>query len=191
MTNDRRTRRTQKLLKDAFIKLLSEKKLNEITVKELCDMADINRGTFYLHYQDIYDLKRKLEDEIYQQLLDIVDACPANIDEDTSYTLFIDLFRFVERHSSLLKVFLGPNGDISFLRNMQTLFKDRYLNIILHGETSSKTANLDYTYSFIASGFTGLVETWLNEENPTPLEELAKLTSKMLYDGLPSLVSYF
>ena len=53
MESDRRTRRTKKLLTDAFLELLSSKKLNEITIKELCDKADINRGTFYLHYQDM------------------------------------------------------------------------------------------------------------------------------------------
>ena len=64
MEKDRRTRRTKKLLTEAFIELLSVKKLNEITVKELCDKADVNRGTFYLHYQDIYDLKRQIETDL-------------------------------------------------------------------------------------------------------------------------------
>ena len=54
MELDRRTKRTKKLLTDAFITLLSTKNLNEITIKELCDTADINRGTFYLHYQDLF-----------------------------------------------------------------------------------------------------------------------------------------
>ena len=56
MENDRRTKRTKLLLKNAFTELLSMKTLNEISVKELCELADINRGTFCLHYQDIYDL---------------------------------------------------------------------------------------------------------------------------------------
>lgn len=189
MENDRRTRRTKKLLKEAFIELLSQKKLNEITVKELCDLADINRGTFYLHYQDIYDLKQQLENEIYQQLNEIVDACPTVIDVTTSNRLFLDLFRFVEKHSALLKAFLGPNGDISFLRKMQTLFKERYLNITLRGKNPCKATNADFSYSFVASGFTGLVESWLNEEQRTPVEEMAKLTTKMVYTGLPSLFS--
>lgn len=187
MENDRRTRRTKKLLKEAFIELLSKKKLNEITVKELCDLADINRGTFYLHYQDIYDLKQQLENEIYQQLNDIVDTCPSVIDAATSNALFLDLFRFVDRHSELLKAFLGPNGDISFLRTMQTLFKERYLNIILKRTNSGSATNIDYSYSFVASGFTGLVESWLNDEQQTSIEEMAKLTTKMVYTGLPSL----
>ena len=79
MENDRRTKRTKLLLKNAFTELLSMKTLNEISVKELCELADINRGTFYLHYQDIYDLKQNLENELYEQILNIANAAPINI----------------------------------------------------------------------------------------------------------------
>ena len=190
MENDRRTKRTKLLLKNAFTELLSMKTLNEISVKELCELADINRGTFYLHYQDIYDLKQNLENELYEQILNIANVAPRNIDEDTSYTFFLEMFRSVEKQKPLLKAFLGPNGDISFLRQIQTLFKEQYLSILLHGKEAKNLADLDYSYNFIASGFIGLVESWIYEETPTPAEEMAKLISKIVFDGLPSLVNF-
>ena len=52
---DRRVRRTRKILTQALTELLQQKQVNEITVKELTDLADMNRGTFYLYYKDIFD----------------------------------------------------------------------------------------------------------------------------------------
>ncbi|MBQ8279256.1 MAG: TetR family transcriptional regulator C-terminal domain-containing protein [Roseburia sp.] len=190
MTKDRRTKRTEALLRNAFINLLSGKKLNEITVKELCDIADINRGTFYLHYADVYDLKQKLENETCLQLEAIVTECKPPRNADDAYTLFLMLFCFAEKNALFFKTFLGPNGDIAFLKKMQILFKERYLEIILQGKQPHNIANLDYSYNFIASGFTGLVENWLTNENPPSKEEMARLTTKIIYDDLPSLMSF-
>lgn len=61
-TVDRRVRKTKKQLRECLTRLLKEKKVQDITVRELTDMADLNRGTFYLHYRDVFDLleKRKM-----------------------------------------------------------------------------------------------------------------------------------
>ncbi|MEG1931694.1 MAG: TetR/AcrR family transcriptional regulator, partial [Pygmaiobacter sp.] len=66
---DRRIRKTRRILRQS---LMSEKKLREITVKELCDVADVNRGTFYSHYSDVYDLFEKIEDAIFEELSDVL-----------------------------------------------------------------------------------------------------------------------
>ena len=61
MAEDRRVRKTKKAICDVFCELTKDKKLNEITIKELCAKADINKSTFYLHYRDIYDLAEMIE----------------------------------------------------------------------------------------------------------------------------------
>ena len=65
---DRRIRRTKRLLIQALTKLMQQKQVNEITVKELTDLADINRGTFYLYYKDIFDMLEKIENELFGKL---------------------------------------------------------------------------------------------------------------------------
>ena len=65
---DRRVRRTRKLLTQALTDLMQRKQVNEITVKELTDAADMNRGTFYLYYKDIFDMIEKVEDQIFNKL---------------------------------------------------------------------------------------------------------------------------
>ena len=188
MESDRRTRRTKKLLTDAFLELLSSKKLNEITIKELCDKADINRGTFYLHYQDIYDLKQQIETELYEELAKLIFPITTMKDLD-SYQLFYDLFTFTKRNERLFTTLLGPNGDISFLTDLKTLFKQYYLSPILEEQYRSYAKNIEYAYDFVSAGFAELVTRWLIAEQPDSIEDMAKLTSKMVFDGLPALIS--
>ena len=190
MENDRRARRTKTLLKNAYIELLQEKKFTEISVKELCELADINRGTFYLHYNDIYDLKTQLEDDIMNQLEELVLSHASLNTSDDTYQLFLQLFQFTEKNQLYFSAFLGENGDISYFKRMQGMFKDLYLGLLLQGKTPSNSTNLDYSYNFIASGFTGLIENWLsNSKRPAP-EEMAILVNRILYEGLPSLLSF-
>jgi len=188
MEQDRRTRRTKKLLTEAFVELLAQKKLNEITIKELCEKADINRGTFYLHYQDIYDLKRQIEADIYEELAGLIVPFP-NVKDLDSYQLFYNMFSFTKKNADLFNALLGPNGDISFLTNLNTLFKQYYLSPLMQGQPIAYTRNIEYAYNFVSAGFTGLVTSWLTSNDNCSIEEMAKLTSKMVFDGLPALLS--
>lgn len=67
---DLRVERTKRNIKKAFLKLRAEKPLEKITVKELAELAYINKATFYCHYQDIYDLSEKLEDEVINSIME-------------------------------------------------------------------------------------------------------------------------
>ena len=69
---DRRVRKTKSLLLQCLLQLMEEKDVKDISVKELADLADINRGTFYLHYSDIYDMLSKVEDELFVEFENIL-----------------------------------------------------------------------------------------------------------------------
>ena len=60
---DARVRYTKKVLREALFKCLKEKAIKEITIKEICDLAEVNRATFYKHYRDCYDIVREIEEE--------------------------------------------------------------------------------------------------------------------------------
>ena len=74
---DKRIEKTQKAIKEAFIKLRTKKSLEKITVKELCEVAYINKSTFYSHYEDIYALSDALE---YELVLSIISSIPSDLD---------------------------------------------------------------------------------------------------------------
>lgn len=67
---DLRIERTKRNIKEAFLKLRKEKPLEKITVKELAELAFINKATFYSHYRDIYDLSEQLENEAVESIIE-------------------------------------------------------------------------------------------------------------------------
>ncbi|MDN6618009.1 MAG: TetR/AcrR family transcriptional regulator, partial [Enterococcus sp.] len=70
---DRRTIKTRTAIKSAFLAILKEKSINKITISELSEKANIGRGTFYLHYHDLYDLYESIEQDLYAELVEIFD----------------------------------------------------------------------------------------------------------------------
>ena len=70
--DDRRVRMTRRLIKDSFLTLLRQKNIAKVTVKDICLGADINRATFYAHYEDVYDLLHKMEDELTENICTIL-----------------------------------------------------------------------------------------------------------------------
>ena len=70
---DKRTEKTRHSIYNAFIEMRSKKALERISVKELCELADINKSTFYAHYLDIYDLSDKIESEITAEIMKEID----------------------------------------------------------------------------------------------------------------------
>ena len=113
-STDRRVRKTKKQLRLALMELLAEKSAKSISVRELTERADINRGTFYIHYRDVGDLLQRLEDEMADRLTAL---CKDHKPEDSTWEQFPflrDLYRFILDNADLCRVLLGPNGDIAY-----------------------------------------------------------------------------
>ena len=70
---DLRVKKTKNSIINAFLKLRAKKSLERITVKELSDLAEINKATFYLHYKDIYDLSETLENELFERVFNNIE----------------------------------------------------------------------------------------------------------------------
>ena len=111
---DRRIKRTRYLLVHALTSLMLKKSIKDITVKELCESVDINRGTFYLHYKDIYDMLEQTEQELLEQFEQVFKNYHPDHTPDFPYPLFVEIFQIIDQNSDLCCALLSPNGDISF-----------------------------------------------------------------------------
>lgn len=182
---DRRIRRTEGLLLQGLIQLMEMKDIKDISVKELSDLADINRGTFYLHYSDIYDMLMQIEDALFMEFNAILDRT-LNCDSPilTPQATLSDIFSFLDRHRDLAKVMMGPHGDLAFVNRLKNLVKDRISNIL-----NLKQAAYDYAYieAFTVSGCIGVIETWLTQSSPRTPQEAATICSDLLMKGLSLL----
>ena len=119
-TVDRRIRRTRKVLKECLTKLLKEKKIQEITVRELTEMADINRGTFYLHYRDVFDLMEQIEQELIDEAEEILTRYHTSDVVAKPSLLLSELFRIVRENADIAVILVGENGDLNFVNRGST-----------------------------------------------------------------------
>ena len=156
---DRRIKRTRYLLVHALTSLMLKKSIKDITVKELCESVDINRGTFYLHYKDIYDMLEQTEQELLEQFEQVFKNYHPDHTPDFPYPLFVEIFQIIDQNSNLCCALLSPNGDISY----------------------------EYFSNFLVSGCSGLIESWLAHGKKETPEEMARLISKLISTGMKSV----
>lgn len=182
---DRRIRKTKRQLRIALMELMAEKNVKSISVRELAERADINRGTFYIHYKDVADLLQQLEDEMAERLIQV---CKSNAFHDSKQHVSLpylrNLYDFILENADLCNVLLGINGDHAYNERICGILRDYFLYDFLSMFYPDDKARLDYFCSFIVAGNLNLALTWLrNGAKETP-EEMAKLAGDFIMNGV-------
>ena len=180
---DRRVRRTKKLLTQALTQLLQEKQINEITVKELTDLADMNRGTFYLYYKDMFDMLEKIEDGMFEALDAIVSLHEHDDVSQQTKPILLDLFRFIEDNQEMCRVLLSPHGDMNFLHRLNEVVREKCLKAWPVIRKEKGEADFDYHYSFVVFGCAGIIRAWVNRNCPESAEKMAEMAYGMILRG--------
>lgn len=178
--NDRRVRRTKRLLTKSLTMLMKEKKINKITVKELTDLADVNRSTFYLYYKDIYDMVEKIENEMFEDFttqLNKLYLSEAN--KDNTLSFFIYVFEFIKENSDMCKILLGQDGDYNFLNK----FKQAIIACqppIMHSLGGLEGR---YFMPFAISGCIGAIQQWLEDDMNISSKEMSNFLMDLISEG--------
>ena len=121
MGNDHRTRVTKILIRKAFTDLLKKKPIQSISIKELCEAAQINRGTFYTHYADIYDLLEKMEEEMMEDFQKALEPLLSMEPEGlTPVKITTGIFQCLKENADICTVTLGDFGDKEFACRLKT-----------------------------------------------------------------------
>lgn len=184
--DDRRVKYTKMVLKESFIKLLEIKKISQISIKEICENADINRATFYAHYNDQYDLLRKIENE----LLDNINAHLSEYNQKNngknSVLLAEKIFDYVKENAKLCKLLLSVDGDFSFQKKVMMLVYNQIITELTDDHKITKE-DAEYVYSFTITGCVGIVQKWLDEDMKKSAHYMAEMVIKLTV-GLISLL---
>ena len=180
---DRRVRRTKKLLSQGLIELMQHKQVKDITVRELADLVDVNRGTFYLYYRDIFDLLEQLEEELFEQLNAVILSHKGEPVLTHIRPVLVYVFRIVAENKEICRVLLSDNGDIKFLQKLSDVIQEKLRTEWLHGSVHNE-AEFEYRYAFGALGFVGLLRTWLHRDCAESAEGMAVLADSLIRQGI-------
>ncbi len=177
-----RVMETKERIRDAFFELYNTKKIEKISIKEITDKAQLNRGTFYVYYKDIYDLLEKAEDELAGELVVKIKEIITRIIRDESIDPFLPPLEFYQNYSKFLRVLLGENGDPKFIYKMKAILK-RTLRDLLKKENIPNVENMEYVMEYISSAQIGIISFWLKNDMTLPINELGNMIKAITLHG--------
>ena len=180
----RRVLYTRNALRDAFIDLITEQPLSDITVTDICARADINRSTFYLHYRDVDALLVEIENNIIDHIEQEFSRAPhEHVFEEL--VAFLKLLQQTPRIPKLLYALTGEQGDPRFIRRLQQLLFNAFQQgwDLLMPESSRSYKFLIYSYTL--PGVISLLSSWLRGDAPDmTAEQTVELLHTLITHGM-------
>ena len=184
---DRRVLRTKKNIRQAFLHLLSEKSLSQITVKELSDLADINRKTFYMYYSNIEEILSELEDELVLKLVHVFEKELFQKEMFDSYSFFENLNRTIQEDIGLYRI-LNHSDLLPHLiqRAKNALIEVFFRKYNISADSDNERYILYAEYA--ASGILSMYTKWFSRDFHMSLEELTRTAAEITLYGLQHLL---
>ena len=170
---DRRAKMTHELLKQSLIELMKDRPIHEISIKKICETADVNRSTFYHHYDSQYELFNDILNDVGNDITEIVKK--HNASPDWMNHILIDAFTYIENRRDMFLVLLSENSGFSIGETL-TLYVERFIN--MSSEPSNEIVN--YCTQFATAGMTSVVWKWLNHEERMSAKELGTMIATLL-----------
>ncbi len=184
---DRRVKRTKRVLREHLFLMLETKSIDEITVKELTEKADVNRSTFYFYYKDIDDMMIQIQNDIFEVFYENVIAPQASfitMDDFTDYLLRFLLF--CKEYEDICK-FVVSNDPKNFLA------KKIKVSLLEHVPDSHKIFPEDdpkrYLTCFAVSAMWQTIIQWMYDEMKVPPEEMASFLAQAYFHGGRTILS--
>lgn len=150
---DARVRYTRRVLKESFLTLLREKPVNKITVKEVCELAELNRATFYAHYSDCFALMESIE----QELIDEFERSLKLIDSFEVRSLIEAIYSMVEQNKESCTVLIFKGASPSILGRMITLAREESIRSWRKQLLHASDEELEMLYTHLSNGLMNVV----------------------------------
>lgn len=179
-------------IRKTFIELLNTKGFDNLTVSDIARGSDINRGTFYLHYVDKYDLMEKLEMEIIYDLKQIMllDNDITSIDQNKPidlipYNRIVNALHYIKDDFSFIAALSGKGGDHNFPGLIKDVLKETIqakINTFDHFQFSRKDIPEEYAIEILLSGIVAIILVWIHKggiESPEEIGRMIELTKSL------------
>jgi AcrR family transcriptional regulator len=178
----RKTRYTRMVIGNSLIELMKRRPVTDITIKEICDLADVSRPTFYAHYRDQYDLLQSIEDEIIAYFENDVFVRNTKKQGKREIALMLEnVLQYIESNSNSVQVLLSENGDIGFQRKIFSRFVKHIHYMMKNYSEKASGEEKNECYSiYTVSGMIAIVHHWLKTSMKIPRHELARMIVELM-----------
>jgi len=175
---------TRKCLIDTFFSLYRENPIEKITVKKITELSGYNRSTFYVYFQDVYDLLEYSENQLVNHICTILMDTPA---EEAMFTtnFFRTFTEIINTHSYFSVIIQKSSERSSFTSKMSEQLTELFL---LKYHVSKDEREIFYALNFHISGMIALLGLWFNDQNKISVESLGDMINTYLHKGLFTLL---
>ncbi len=190
---DRRRAYSINQIREAFLELLKKKTLEEITIGELCEKADVNRSTFYRNYTDIYALMESLVDECFQDLfVDPVAKAGLSGDfEASGYQFILEVCKTTEKKKSLYQQMLYGKASTTLSEKLTDAMFALYHDAHVRASGLRPSEETVLYYRYLASGMIGMWMQWLKDDCRIPKEKVASACKGLISSFFAELERHF
>lgn len=169
--NNKRYKISSEKIETTFLTLILNHKYEDISISQICELANINRSTFYAHYDDINDLIIQIESKFAKGMASIF-----NFGLRQTHEAFIEMFTFVKENKYFYKAFLS----IPYQTFAETNTKSNVLSTLKENKVpiAKDEIELFYRASFFGAGIKELCRIWLERYCKESPEQMARLLLK-------------
>lgn len=184
---DRRVRKTKKQLRMALTTLMMERGAGDITVREIAELADVNRGTFYAHYRDVNDLLTQLEQNVFDRLEEISVSNRSRSGGDALEAYLTDVMTLCRDSADIYRALVIRNNDMAFQQKLLEELKNHYLRSFISRSSKAGAREQELFCSFAVQGMLSLTNSWMESGLRETPEEIAGFGSRFILRGLEAL----
>jgi len=187
---DRRIIRTKVAIREALVALIDKKGFEAMTIREITQRANINRGTFYSHYQDKFDLLEQTETDIIQEIQAIIlkadSLSLANFHlTQQPLPVMVQMFEYFQENAALMRAILVVKGNLSFQIKLRKAIEENLSKIGFFEGINSQNFLLpsEYIITYVIAAHLGVVQMWLKKGCIEAPREMALILSKLSLEG--------
>ena len=175
-SKDKRIINTENALRKSLLALMKKHPIAGITTTELCRHANINRNTFYSHYDSPLQLLECMEEEMYQEFISMVKNLTQ---QDNMISALTQICQLAYKNRDLYITVLSENGDPRFMKRAIGVTHDF---MVLYWKNSNPTLSndqLEMLYAFLLGGNISVIGDWAKSGMEQPPEKIALFMDKM------------
>lgn len=181
---DRRIIRTKTAIREAFFALIEEMPADKISVRELCERANINRSSFYDHYLDYPDFLESIEREFAQKMFEQYDGL---FTREHNASEIMKKYLHLIRHSRETRLLFSEAGGRSAVRIFEETLKEPTITA-WRQESGISQMHAEYLFRYINSGGFAVIQQWYESGFSQPEEEIQEILTKMITSGVYAFI---
>jgi len=178
---DRRVLYTKMFLRESLLDLMKEKPIAKITPTELCWRANINRNTFYTHYDSPEQLLRSIEDVLYNRIKQSIEQ---SLKAQKISTPLTEICQAIYENRDLCSILFSEYGDKDFLRHIIDLAHEGTIAEWKAAGMRDENGQIEMVYRFSVNGSVAVIQNWVREGMDKSPREIALFIEKLSYLGL-------